>query len=108
MNLLDCPDYDGVPEYGGPCWTCQNDTEHCPLEQALARANRWMKWATAFMVGGLAGVLVCVVLTACMVVGMLDEMTWVLGYLVACAAAVAGHLGGKRALRKSKLIGELP
>ncbi len=27
----DCPSYDGVPEYGGPCWTCQGIPEHCPL-----------------------------------------------------------------------------
>jgi hypothetical protein len=29
----DCESYDGVPTYGGPCWTCQNKGEHCPLEQ---------------------------------------------------------------------------
>lgn len=27
----DCPGYDGVPEYGGPCWTCQGQPDHCPL-----------------------------------------------------------------------------
>lgn len=26
-----CPSYDGVPEYGGPCWTCQNQDDHCPM-----------------------------------------------------------------------------
>lgn len=26
-----CPDYDGVPEYGGPCWTCQGDEDRCPM-----------------------------------------------------------------------------
>lgn len=26
-----CPSYDGVPEYGGPCWTCRGQAEQCPL-----------------------------------------------------------------------------
>lgn len=30
-RVLDCPSYDGVPEYGGPCWTCQGLEEQCPL-----------------------------------------------------------------------------
>lgn len=27
-----CPDYDGVPEFGGPCWTCRNGRGPCPLD----------------------------------------------------------------------------
>lgn len=30
----ECPDYDGVPERGGPCWTCQNGRGPCPLDAA--------------------------------------------------------------------------
>lgn len=29
-SQTECPFYDGVPTFGGPCWTCQNDDDHCP------------------------------------------------------------------------------
>lgn len=41
--MPECPDYDGVPTYGGPCWTCQGDPEHCPLA-SLTTASVWEHW----------------------------------------------------------------
>jgi hypothetical protein len=29
--MPECPSYDGVPSYGGPCWSCRGEEEHCPL-----------------------------------------------------------------------------
>ena len=35
MNEHPCPEYEGVSEYGGPCWTCQGDPDHCPMTETM-------------------------------------------------------------------------
>lgn len=32
MSTHPCPSYDGITEYGGPCWTCSDGTGQCPLD----------------------------------------------------------------------------
>lgn len=31
MKVINCPEYDGIYDGQGPCWTCQNQSEHCPV-----------------------------------------------------------------------------
>lgn len=31
--MNECPDYDGIYDGHGPCWTCQGIKERCPLGQ---------------------------------------------------------------------------
>ncbi len=28
--MADCPSYDPISEYGGPCWTCRGEEGRCP------------------------------------------------------------------------------
>lgn len=40
MKTTECPDYDGVPTVGGPCWTCMGGLGPCPLLDAERAQER--------------------------------------------------------------------
>lgn len=35
----DCPSYDGISEYGGPCWTCRGVLGRCPMDYCASERS---------------------------------------------------------------------